>query len=936
MIALILGMLRSRLGRALTVALLTALATVAAVAAPVYVARTDRQIVDTAVAQATTKERNIQVSGGVDAGSDGRIPATFERLGSGWVDAPGYTSVFRAQFAAQSEATPIVDADQLSRVVFRESLCEHVVVVAGRCLMGTGDAVLSVGAGDRLKVKPGDAVGLTGSVFDAISNRYLAAGPPTPITVVGIVRARDGTEPYWGSGGALTDADGPAYYVDRRTLATFSRGSELQTYDAYPQPGAISVEHLDALRAWVEDSGRRNNSGARLTTDLGALLDRIDERRADVRATVPFAVAPVLVLAWAVIILAVAAATRARRFEHGIIALRGVSRPNRWWLATGETLLPMLLGAVAGFTAVGGWTTPGAPLYAAVAVVGAVLAGLVVGVRTVSGPVAALLRRVDVRSGRWGARIAVFAAVAAAAATFQLRGGSGGVAGVAPALVLLAIALLTAVVAPLLAARLGASALRRGRLTGALAGLSLARRPSAARLLAVLVVALSSLAFAAAAVTQADQRRADQAQQAMGASTVLSVGATTRHALLEAVHAADPDGRYAMAVVPIPGGLAVDSPRLAVAGNDGWAAPLRPVAPADSATVTGTTLDLDITVTLLDRTDDAFAAVVAPLNGRPNATVEFGAVKAGRHTYSAAMPCAGGCRLIQLAFRLAPYAGPALELTLHNAPTTTWQSPPGATVTVQGQDVAMKLPPGPDAGTGVLRPGSGPAVLPVVSTGPLPPTGLLTVFDRQRQLPAKVVATVPRLPRLGTDGLLVDLESADRLSIDSAATGAEVWLAADTPQPVLDAIAAHGVTIDARRTVADARAALAGEGSALGLRFYLVAGVLAVVLAAAALLSGTVEGASNDLRTLRGQGLAARRARLVEPLAAVLLVLFAGVVAVPATVAAWAAAAPPDLRGVPALGPPLAALGAGLVLLVVVAVLTATTTRAQARVSRKR
>ncbi|MFI5912425.1 hypothetical protein [Dactylosporangium sp. NPDC051541] len=926
MTALILGMLRSRLGRALTVALLTALATVAAVAAPVYVARTDRQIVDTAVAQATTKERNVQVSGGVEAGTDGRIPTTFERLGSGWVDAPGYTSVFRAQFVAQSEATPIVDADQLSRVVYRESLCEHVVLVAGRCLMGTGDAVLSVGAADRLKVKPGDAVGLTGSLFDAISNRYLSSGPATPITVVGIVRARDGTEPYWGSGGALTDADGPAYYVDRRTLATFSRTSELQTYDAYPLPGAISVEHLDALRAWVEDSDRRNNSGARLTTDLGALLDRIDERRADVRATVPFAVAPVLVLAWAVIILAVAAATRARRFEHGIIALRGVARTGRWWLATGETLVPMLLGALAGFTAVGGWTTPGALLYAAVAVVGAVLAGLVVGVRTVSGPVAALLRRIDVRSGRWGARIAVFAAVAAAAATFQLRGGSGGVAGVAPALVLLAIALLTAVVAPVLAARLGAVALRRGRLTGALAGLSLARRPSAARLLAVLVVALSSLAFAAAAVTQADQRRADQAQQAMGASTVLSVGATTRHALLDAVHAADPDGRYAMAVVPIPGGLAVDAPRLGVTGNGGWATQLQPAPLANPATVTGTTLSLDITVTFLDRTDDGFSAVVAPLNGRPNATVEFGAVKAGRHTYSGAMPCADGCRLIQLGFRLAPYAGPALELTLHNAPTTAWQSPPGATLTPQGPDVAMKLPPGPEAGAGVLRPDGGPAVLPVVSTGPLPPTGLLTVFDRQRQLPAKVVATVPRLPRLGTDGLLVDLESADRLSIDSAAAGAEVWLAAGTPQPVLDAIAAHGVTIDARRTVADARAALAGEGSALGLRFYLVAGVLAVVLAAAALLSGTVEGPSDDLRALRRQGLSARRARLVEPFAALLLVLSAGIVSVPATVAAWAAAAPPNLHGRPPLGPPAAALAAALLLLAVVAVLTATRT----------
>ncbi|WP_433060662.1 hypothetical protein [Dactylosporangium sp. CS-033363] len=914
MTALVLGMLRSRLGRALTVALLTALATVAAVAAPVYVDRTDRRIVDTAVAQADVGERNILVSGTVESGSDGTMPNTFERLGTGWLDAPGYTSVFSAQFAVQPAAVPVADPEQLSRVVYREGLCDHVVVVAGRCLMGTGDAVLGVSAAERLHLKPGDAVELTGSMFDSTNNRYLAAGPPTPVTVVGIVRASDGTEPYWGSGGALTDAGGPAFAVDRRTLATFARPAELQSFDAYPLPGAISVAHLGALREWVDEADSRRNSGARLTTDLSGLLDRIDAARADVRRTVPFAVAPVLVLAWAVIILAVAAATRARRYEHGIVALRGVARPGRWWLATGETLLPMLLGALAGFTAIGGWTTPGALPYAAVAVLGALLAGLAVGIRTVSGPVVSLLRRVDVRSGRWGARVAVFAAVAAAVAAFQVSGG------LAPACVFLFFGLTAAVASPFLAARLGRLALRRGRLTGALAGLWLARRPSSARLLAVLVVALSSLAFAAAATTTAEQRRNAQADQEMGAATVLSVGAPSRRALLDAVHAADPAGRYAMAVVPFPGALAVDAPRLTF--GSGLAALLHPADLGAPTTVKGTALSLDITVTHLDRTDDAFSAVVSPLDGRPNATVEFGAVLPGRHTYTAAIPCSEGCRLAQLAFRLAPYAGAALELTLHNAPTLTWQVPDGATATAQGGDVAMKLPPGPGAGTGVLRPDDGPAVLPVVSTGPLPPDGLLTVFDRQRPVPAKLVGTVSSLPRLGSTGSLVDLSYADRLSIDSTAEGAQVWLSADAPQSVTDAIATNGVTIDARRTVADARAALAGEGSALGLRFYLVAGVLAVVLAAAALLSGTVEGSSNDLRSLRTQGLAARRARTVEPVASVLLVLFAGLVAIPATAAAWAAAAPPELRGMPPLGPPALALAGGLVLLAVVAVLT--------------
>ncbi|WP_432841295.1 hypothetical protein [Dactylosporangium sp. CA-092794] len=934
MTALVLAMLRSRWAQALTVAVLTGLATVAAVAGPVYLARTDRSIVDSEVARASVAERDILVTGTVESGGDGTIPATFERLAAGWLDAPGYTSVFSAQFAAQPADVPIAAPEQLSRVSYREGLCDHVVVVTGRCLMGVGDAVVGVADAQRLGVRPGAAVSLTGSRFDSTSNHYLAAGRPSGLTVVGVVRPRDPTEPYWGRGAAPsagTDTGiGPAFQVDRRTLATFSRPADLQSYEAYPRPGAISVARLPQLRAWLDAADERSSGTGRITTDLGDLLDRIDARRAEVRRTVPFAVAPVLVLAWAVIVLAVSAATRARRFEHGVIALRGVARPGRWWLATGETLLPMLVGAVAGFTAAGGWSTPGAPAYAAVAVLGAVLAGVATAIRAVSAPVAALLRRVDVRGGRWGARIALFAAVAAAAATVQLRGSGGGVAGLAPALVLLAAALLTAVAAPPLAARLGGAALRRGRLTAGLAGLWLARRPSAARLLAVLVVALASLAFAAAATGQAQRRQEERAVAEAGAPTVLSVGAVSRLELLHAVRAADPHGRYAMAVVPLDGALAVDTPGLAATAlwpggtaPAGLAAALHPGPFGAPVTVQGTTLTLDITVTRLDRADDALAVALAPVDGSPAASAEFGALVAGRHTYTAAVPCAAGCFVRRLAVRLAPYPGPALELTVHNAPSTTWQAPPGATVTATGTDLSVTLPPGPDPGAGILRPGDGPAVLPIVATGPLPPDGLFAGFDRPRPVPATVAATVARLPRLGASGALVDLEFADRLAADSSARGAEVWLSADAPPSTVDALTAAGLTIEARHTLADARSALAGEGSALGLRFFLIAGVLAVALAAAALLSGTVEASTTDLSALRAQGLAARRAATVEPLAAVLLVAFAGLVAAPAAAAAWLAAAPPQLRGLPPAGRPALALATAVAALAAVAALTA-------------
>ncbi|UWP79336.1 hypothetical protein Dfulv_29725 [Dactylosporangium fulvum] len=940
MTALVLTMLRSRWGRALTVALLTALATACAVAAPVYVHRVDRQIVANEVAHADITARNIQLSGLVEA-SGGITSTTFENLADGWLDAPGYASVFSAQFPAQPADLEAASAEQISRITFREGLCEHVVVVSGRCLMGVGETVLSVSSAQRLGLRPGAAVSLVGSQYMETLKAYVPAGDSTGLTVVGIVRPRDTTEPYWGTSGALADTASPAFAVDRRTLATFVRPSELQTFEAYPTPGAISVETLPELREWLTGAKSRNSDTARISTDLDDLLDRIDKRRAQVRATVPFAVAPLLVLAWAVIILAVSAATRARRFEHGIIALRGVARHWRWWLAIGETLTAVSIGAVAGFSATGGWTTPGAPQYAAVAVLGVVLVSAAVGIRTVSAPVAALLREVDRRGSRRGVMV-VLVAVAATVATFQLRGAPGGVAMVAPALVMLAVALLAARALPLVADRSARRALRRGRLTGALAALRLARRPIGARLLVVLTVALASLGFAAAATAVLDERQAAVADVQTGAPVVLSVEAASRAQLLRAVRAADPDGRFAMAVVPVPANpgapaaLAVDATRLASVAI--WRRSATAVPPADLAgllrppvagapvLVTGDRIDLDITVTQLDRSDVGLEMTVAPTGGQAAMTAYFGSLRLGRHTYSIGVPCTGGCRVVAVTVKLPPYLGPTVTLTVHNPPATEWRLAPGASaLSATGGGVAFTLPATGRDGAGTIRPVDAPEVLPVVSTGPLPPDGAFGGLDR-KAVAAKVVATVDRLPRLGDNGAFVDLEYADRLALDSDADGAEVWLSADAPQAIVDTLVANGLAVGDRRTVADARALLAGEGTALGLRFYLIAGLLAVALGGAALVVGTLGTNRTDLRALRAQGLPARAAALVEPLAALRLVLTAGLAGVLAGVVAWlvAAGSMPGLNGtgVPPPGPPGLALGGALLVLAVVALAT--------------
>ncbi|MEV4514045.1 hypothetical protein AB0K00_34430 [Dactylosporangium sp. NPDC049525] len=943
MIGLVFAMLWSRRGRAAAVMLLTALATAGALAAPVYLARADDRIVRTETASAAPSERTVLITGEVQSSGGGRMANTFQSLAGGWLDTPGYATVFSAQFAAQPAEIPRASASQLSTVLFREGICEHVRVVAGRCLMGTGDTVLTGRTADRLGMHPGDAVALSGSRYDTDLKRYVAAGPPTALTVVGIVEPRDATEPYWGRAGGARDA----FHVDRRTLDTFARPSELQSYDAYPLPGAITVETLPALREWVVDAQRRSTDEARLNTDLDVLLDRIAERRTEVRAAVPFAVAPVLLLAWAVITLAVSTVIRVRRFEHGVIALRGVARPVRWWLATGETLLSVLTGALLGFTAAGGWQTRGAWPYAAVAVLGALAVAVTVALRTVSAPVSSLLRQVDRHTARWrGLALEGVLVVAAAVAVAQVRGRPGGVALLAPALVMLAGAVLAGRAGPILSGLFAGRALRRRsvgrvRLAAALAGFRLARRPVGARLLALLTLAVGSLAFAAAATSAVDQRQRDQADLDTGAPVVLTVDATSRTQLLRAVRAADPDGRSAMAAVPIrlaengePGAVAVDAARLpAVALWPAGAAPvvevaaqLHPPLAAPPVMHTGATLSLDVTAATLERTDIVLDATVAPLDGQPTATVELGTLLRGRQSYTAETPmCTRGCRLVQLTVRLPPYVGPTIVVTLHAPPAAQWRTAPGATATTGADGITFTLPMTSQPAAGVLRPAGGPDQLPVLTTMPL---DTFKTFGG-KEVPA-TVSTATRLPRVGTTGALVDLEYADLFAADDGrAENAEVWLSATAPPTIVDALRAQGLTVTGRRTVAETRAGIAAGGTALGLRFYLFAGLLSVALGAAGLAVAAIGTSSADLRALRVQGLRRSAATLVEPLVVVALVAAAGLAGVLSAAVAWVAVGG-TLPGLSGTGPPPlatpAATVAGALLVLAVAGLAAQTT----------
>jgi hypothetical protein len=198
--------------------------------------------------------------------------------------------------------------------------------------------------------------------------------------------------------------------------------------------------------------------------------------------------------------------------------------------------------------------------------------------------------------------------------------------------------------------------------------------------------------------------------------------------------------------------------------------------------------------------------------------------------------------------------------------------------------------------------------------------GSFKTFGR-KEVPA-TVSTATRLPRVGTTGALVDLEYADLFAADDGrAEGAEVWLSSTAPPAIVDALRAQGLTVTGRRTVADTRAGIAAAGTALGLRFFLFAGILSVALGAAGLAVAAIGTTTADLRALRVQGLRRSTGTLVEPFVVAALVVTAGLAGVLAAAVAWVAVGGtlPGLAGTgpPPLLAPAAAVAAALLALAV-------------------
>ncbi|WP_433057278.1 ABC transporter permease [Dactylosporangium sp. CS-033363] len=950
MIGLALAMVRARPGQALTAFLLAVFAMAAAVSAPVYSTTADRAVVHSQVTAAPISERVVQARRTSPTPQD----HDFENLLPQLFNGNGFVSVFSTEYDILLTPRDIKQSHPAPRFVYRDDACAHVRITAGRCYVSETEVILSAGQMETLGLRVGDTVTAAYAKIDPQAGEYYEAGKPSQLTVVGTFEPLNKADTYWSDLDYFNPRSSSRYttepvFASRLTLEALEHGPEKQALDVVIDDSAINRESLDAISAQVEAGKSKLEAlpgHAVVSTGLPVLLKRIDGDRSLVAQVVPVAAVPLVLLCWFVLFIAVASATQERRRELGLFSLRGLTAPRRWWLAAGESIVPILAGAVVGFflghyvVRAAAWfllsTSADVPIsagfnrWAAVSLLGALLAALLAQRGELAKRTVDLLRNVPSRISRWGAPIfEVVVVVLAAVSVVQLRRGGSGLTGfalVAPSAVVIAVALLAARAVLPIAERIGRRAARQGRIGPMLAAYALSRRPGTQRILALFVVAIGLLVFAATASSAAGDARDHRASVQLGAERVLTVDPLSRAALLAKVRAVDPKGEFAMATTMLPVSedsvapmLAVDS--RALAATAAWddaslsaeeaAKLLHPAAERDSIEVDNKDLSLDVTIdSLVDAFRVHWVAVVVPEDGGDVGRVDLGKVTTGRQTYVRNLPmCVNKCRLAALELEQPEGRGFDANVVLHSvsqhgkaivdeaafALADTWRVPdtPGPKLLVptlsaekdglraeisgyKGADTAMRVMP-----TDV------PSPLPVIASRSAGVGDHMTGLDESRQA-ITVVGEVNTVPRLGYSGGIVDLDYAERMATDGGdAEYPRIFLGPKAPADVVEQLRKQGLIISADTRLGPVRDALDEQGPAVALRFHELAGVLAVILAVGALwlVAGLDRSRRvGELRALRAQGVTRRDAAANGYLA---LVGTAVVLAPFATLASW-------------------------------------------------
>ncbi|WP_344794997.1 FtsX-like permease family protein [Frondihabitans peucedani] len=629
---------------------------------------------------------------------------------------------------------------------------------------------------------------------------------------------------------------------------------------------------------------------------------------------------------------------------------------------------------------------------AGLALLGALVALVAASVRSARLPLSSVLREsTEPRAIGRGALVAQTGIVLVTATVVYSLLGQTRISG--PQLALLAPSLI-AVVVGLVAVQLAIAVIRRGSrraprsLGGLVIGRQLGRAPSVLMAAVMVSLGLSVATYSAEVAVVAIRLQHERADAAVGASTVLSVQVPQDVSLLGAVRRADPTGRQAMAAEVSTTGngpgrfVAIDTPRLAAVSS--WRSEWSGLSPSalagrlapphgPSFTVRGSTLRLSIAGAVTKEgpaVADAlrFEVVVQAVDGWH--TIRFGPPRDGALVSpSGSFPCSKGCRLVYAGLRSSAADAPPFtsELTVTSFSTdeqsasdlAAWldperwrnrigdsqddQQPSTATLSSRAAG-GLRIVFTDDAGGSTVSaaPRDAPEPLPAVvgtKTGATRFAGLTDTVDGVgpdlSPLLLHVVARAPAVPRVLDEGVLVDLEAAERVSDAGSRVGLdEVWLAPGASPAVLTRLRADGITVTGTRhlgAVQDADAREAPPRAALAGLPVGAAALLLTLLAAAAIRVVGSRGRLVEWRSLITAGVPPRRLRrllaleaLLPSAAGALLGIGSGLVAFWLTIgrlpllAGAGPTPPPDLAPAPL---PIAVLALGTLLLLTAAAL---------------
>jgi putative ABC transport system permease protein len=827
----------------------------------------------------------------------------------------------------ESDSTFVGDGRTLA-VVARTGACDH-LEIRGLCPERPGEALVQesdVGSWDI-----GDTVPL--------------GDPVGPQRIVGVYTSPGESDEFWFQPGRLARVD----YRDYTALAPLVVPTEAfedlpSGWQAHLEARLVVPADLEAARfeGLVEETEDMSDEAVRFDggrlepqSDANALRSVLSDVRAEQDAAgsaISPAMLSLILVALAMVLRLLIAATELRVPELALASLRGVTGRKLWGLGLAEPLLLVALSIPLGLAAGIGaahllaraWLVPGIPvdvptssLTGALAVAAAIVAVACLAVWLVlRESVGSQLDGVS-RPGRarhLAVLVEVVVVLSAAALTLgrltadgqgQLDGGD------------LLLPVLLAVAAGLLGTRLVIAAARwwtarhRGRsISGFVASRALSRRTEGTLVILPLTAAIAVGAFALGIDDAARTWRHSVAATEAPAATVLA-SPLPMDATVELTNELDPDGRWlaAAATIDDPAGqlLVVDTRRLPEAGTwpESWTPGMSGDEVARALRGSGEPVDvvgreLGLTATV-DATSDRDLTVQLRLRtvGGELHTVHVGPFRPGESTRSVAVGfCESGCELGELSIGgpggLPTQASGTMRLSDLSADgqvvdgfaDAQWVAAPveGSMVTdveSDGSSVVVAFDSGAEQTDGPLVVSGLDVVLPAlvgVDAGPL-----VTDLDdgpavelAREPVPIDPVDTggsVESMPFLGPVGAMFDYRMFTRDQIiPDALTETWVLAAADTPSEVRSSLATAGLEVEASQ--AEAEDAQDHSAYALALRLYAVsAGIILLMALVGLLVSIAVQlpARRRDAAALRVVGV--RRATVVTSVAAELVVV---------------------------------------------------------------